>query len=1050
MGQVTYSVSDSRLKILNGYPQFNVQNQTTTAIFEGIFLENGEYLITIEAKDECGYAIAKKTFRIIARDNIKPQAVCTSNLTASLGTDGSVRIQAHAFNSGSADNCGIDRVEVKRYNNCQNAADTLFKPYVDFYCCDAGKTIGVTMRVWDFVGNYNDCMVNVFIDDKLKPTCIAPAPKTIVCGDFNLNDLTQYGEPVLWDNCGIKDTLYSIVKTLNECSVGTITRKWIISDFTNKKDSCTQIIKTIGKSDFTVDFPDDIVTDCFASVPTPAQARQMMLTNPKNMDGHIINNGCGILAVEVKDDTLTATPDACYKILRQIKVIDWCKYNPNNSTNMNMACYGQPVCGDIHTDSMWKAQNLTSWQNLNHCVSAKERRFRDADGLIAVSNDAFNSINTDAFSDGIICFTQIIKIIDNTPPQFTYIPRDTIIQDISTGCTGSIKISVNGTDVCKSSQLNDAVLTYKWRMVDRTKTDSIISQGFGNQIVTTLPYNQEVTVYWSITDRCGNFTNTSHKVKVVDVKSPTVQCLNKNVVLTGFNGSGSITVKANEVVQQMSDNCSSITFLTSKLAIVRASGNGNTYPSVPSTSVTFTCADAGKKIPVQIWTMDEAGNTNFCVSEITVQDNNNACGIASLATISGTIKTEGDKAVPNVTLSAIQNGNVFSAMTSSSTGNFSIGNLTQGLTYQVKAQRNDNPGNGVTTFDIALISKHLLGIQSLSSPYKLIAADVNRDGEVSAADMVYIRKVILRALPEFPNNSSWRFIDKKHVFTDVENPFQSDFPEIINLNNVPIAAQANFVGVKVGDVNGSVNPLNFTGDGNTDVQVRSAKSLTFQVEDIAMEAGFEYTIPFKSADFKALGYQFTLNHTDGVEVVKILSGNLPTMSDNNFGKFKSALTTSWNGNFTDKDAEAFSLVLKARRNVQLSDILTISSNITTSEAYDKNGEIMNVSLQFRNSNNTLVNTTGDNAEWVKFTLFQNEPNPFESETKISFNMPRETYGKLTVFDATGRVIKAVESVFKKGYNAIDIQKSELKTTGVFFYRLDTPTHSATKKMMVTQ
>ena len=1050
MGQVVFTASDSRMKILSGYPQFNAQNQTTTALFEGIFLEIGEYLITLEAKDECGYAIAKKTFRIIVRDNIKPQAVCASNTTASLGTDGSVRIQANTFNSGSADNCGIDRVEVRRNNSCQNPADTLFKPYVDFYCCDAGSTIMVTMRVWDQVGNYNDCMVNVYIDDKLKPTCIAPAPKTIVCSDLDLNDLTQYGEPALWDNCRIKDTLYTFYKNIDNCGIGTITRKWVISDFTGKKDSCTQLIKITGKSDFTVDFPDDIVADCFATVPTPTQTREMMLSNTPNLDGHIVNNGCGVIAVEVKDDTLTATPDACYKILRQIKVIDWCKYNPNNSNNLSSACYGQPVCGDVHSNGFWQTQNLPAWQHLNHCFDARERTFRDADGLVAVSNDPLYPVSPNAFSDGIICFTQIIKIIDNTPPQFTYAPRDTIFKDALTGCAGVIKLSVNATDGCNGVRLNNDVLTYKWRVIDRTKTDSLILQGVGNQIVTTLAYNREVTIYWSVYDRCGNFSTVSHKVKVVDGKAPSIQCLNKNAELAGFNGSGSVTVNVNEVVQGVSDNCTSIPYLTSKLAIVRASANGVLYPSVQSTSVTFTCADAGKKIPVQIWTMDEAGNANYCLSEINVQDNLNACSIAPLATITGTTKTETDKAVPNVTITTVQNGNALGTMTSTATGTFSFGNLMQGLTYQVKANRVDNPGNGVTTFDIALVSKHLLGIQSLGSPYKLIAADVNKDGEVSAADMLYMRKVILRALPEFPNNTSWRFVDKNYVFTNPENPFISDFPEVVNINNLPIAAQANFVAIKIGDVNNTVNPLNLTGGNGVNIQVRNAKTLNFEVEDKEMQAGFEYTIPFKSTDFNALGYQFTLNHTEGVEVVKIINGTLPSMSDNNFGKFKNALTTSWNGSYNDKNAEAFSLVLKANKSLKLSDILSIGSNMTTAEAYDKNGEAMSISLIFKGLNSANSSNNGGNTEGSGFNLYQNNPNPFDSDTDISFNIPKETQGKLTVFDATGRIVKTVERVFKKGYNAINIEKSELNTTGVFFYRLDTPTHSATKKMIVTQ
>ncbi|MFQ5445455.1 MAG: hypothetical protein ACE5FF_00840 [Saprospiraceae bacterium] len=33
---------------------------------------------------------------------------------------------------------------------------------------------------------------------------------------------------------------------------------------------------------------------------------------------------------------------------------------------------------------------------------------------------------------------------------------------------------------------------------------------------------------------------------------------------------------------------------------------------------------------------------------------------------------------------------------------------------------------GVTTYDLVLITKHILGVQPLGSPYKIIAADANK------------------------------------------------------------------------------------------------------------------------------------------------------------------------------------------------------------------------------------------------------------------------------------------------------------------------------------
>ena len=981
-GRVSFTVDDARMKISSGYPQFNSQTGETTVVFEGTFMNIGEYVFTIEAQDECGFALSKKTFRVLVRDNLNPQALCLNNLSVKLDNNGIARVPAVLLNSGSFDNCGTVHFDVRRLENCQYPADTLYKPYIDFYCCDAGKSHWVTLKVSDDAGNFSECSVNIKVDDNMKPTCYAPIATTISCEKLDMTNLSPFGEPALWDNCAINDTIYSVTKNVNPCGVGTVTRQWAFSDISGNRDSCSQTITVTGKSDFTVDFPDDMVADCFASVPSVEQMRQMMLTNSPDKDGHIINNGCGEMYVDIKDDTLKNVPGACYLILRKIRVMDWCQFSLNTG-----------------------------------------------------SSD---------YAQGVMSFTQKITITDNTPPQYIA-GSDTIIKAISNGCQTTVNLEVKAEDPCKSVRLGDDVLSYTWKLVEKNQPNTVLSSGNGNMLTTTLSFGKDFIVLWTVLDRCGNPRTKSQNVQVVDAKKPLIQCLNKTAQLTGGNGEGSVTVNVSDMVQGLSDNCSSEAYLRSKLAIIKISESGNSYPLVPLSALTFICQDAGKKIPVQIWTMDEAGNTDYCTAEISIEDKNDVCFIAPAAAIYGTTKTESGKTVKNVTLSAVQNGNILSSMMTTSTGGYTLGNLVQGQNYQVRASKKDNPANGVSTFDIALISRHLLGIQSFTTPYKMIAADVNRDGEITAADMLFIRKLVLRSLPEFPNNTSWRFVDNNFVFTDMGDPFSSDFAEVINVSSIGQTAQANFVAIKVGDVNGSVNPLNVSGSSGDNIEMRSSETLTFEVENIEMKAGVEYTIPFTVHNFNALGFQFTINYAtlgtpygEGVECMGVLNGNLKGMDNNNFGKFKNALTTSWNGSVAETSVQAFSLVLKAAKNVKLSDILTIGSNITTAEAYNTNSERIAIGLKFNNSEHSEE----------PFTLYQNEPNPFESETKISFNVPQPTMGKLTIYDATGRVMKTMKTVFDKGYNDIIVPKSDLHNAGVYFYRIDTPTHSATKKMIL--
>jgi hypothetical protein len=114
--------------------------------------------------------------------------------------------------------------------------------------------------------------------------------------------------------------------------------------------------------------------------------------------------------------------------------------------------------------------------------------------------------------------------------------------------------------------------------------------------------------------------------------------------------------------------------------------------------------------------------------------------------------------------------------------------------------KDDNPLNGVTTYDLVLISKHILGIEPLGSPYKMIAADANKENNITTFDIVELRKLILGIYLELPANTSWRFVEEAFVFPNPANPFQTAFPETVNCIAFP-AADADLVGIKVGDVN---------------------------------------------------------------------------------------------------------------------------------------------------------------------------------------------------------------------------------------------------------
>ena len=83
-----------------------------------------------------------------------------------------------------------------------------------------------------------------------------------------------------------------------------------------------------------------------------------------------------------------------------------------------------------------------------------------------------------------------------------------------------------------------------------------------------------------------------------------------------------------------------------------------------------------------------------------------------------------------------------------------------------------------------------------------------------------------------------------------------------------------------------------------------------------------------------------------------------------------------------------------------------------------------------------------------FALLQNFPNPFNPSTTIRFELPRAAVVKLTVIDVLGQsVATLVDERRPAGVQTIRFDGSSL-ASGTYFYRLETETVVATKRMML--
>lgn len=307
-------------------------------------------------------------------------------------------------------------------------------------------------------------------------------------------------------------------------------------------------------------------------------------------------------------------------------------------------------------------------------------------------------------------------------------------------------------------------------------------------------------VRWIVSNKTG-FTKTCEKSFVVkDCKAPTVVCLNGlsvNVMPTMM-----VQLWSSDFLQYAEDNVTQ----TGQLKYgVRKSGTGTGFPvdaiGNPVNNVVFTCAELGTQ-SVQIWAIDVAGNADYCETYVIVQDNNGNCNNTPgpiMACAKGGCgndfldETVFDFSVIDSFLPPL----IFFDLGACGSINEILPPNTNVI---ITPSLDDNPLNGVSSFDIVKLQQFIDGVTPFSSPYQWIAADANHDNHVDSLDVLECKKLILGIYTELPNNTSWRFVDKSYVFPS-PNPLSAPFPESITLNtsNLP-AATPEFVGIKICDV----------------------------------------------------------------------------------------------------------------------------------------------------------------------------------------------------------------------------------------------------------
>lgn len=628
-------------------------------------------------------------------------------------------------------------------------------------------------------------------------------------------------------------------------------------------------------------------------------------------------------------------------------------------------------------------------------------------------------------------YTQLIMVNNIEGPKFlSGCSTDDVTYTQVGQCQARVVVSAVAEDDCTP----DDKLEWSY-IIDEGNDGTVeVSNGVGRRIDRVFPYGTH-KITWIVKDGCKNEARCSNVFTIEDDKKPTPYCITEigTVIMPSAK---EVPIWASDFNRGSTDNC------TSSDNIVASFSPTDRNDNVRTISCVDMDGEAIKKFTFNVYFIDEAGNSDFCTVSLYVQDNDGVCAKPqSRASVKGNIYTEADYAVEDVQVSIMSILPEFpkSEMTNQD-GSFLFNNLLVDNTYTVVPTKEDDLLNGVSTLDLVMIQRHILDLEPLNSPYKLIAADINNSTTISASDLSDLRKVILGVKNEFTNNKSWRFVDASYVFADPAHPFSfNEFQEIGNLTqNV---GGKDFIAVKVGDVNGTVD-TKFKGDHIT--ESRSAAWMTQNM--VSGKEGDIVEVSMSLNNMEIAGAQFSIGFDPAqVELIDAKANGLNASDDNfNFRNVGDGIIHfSWNSYAPIQlSGDVMTLRFRLTNAMDHQSVLRLVQHGIRPEVYTQAGgqfEVKSLKLDSRSA--------GSNAEGL-FEVFQNIPNPFNAATVIGFNLPEASDVTFKVFDVTGKVLFQQQDPYKKGYNIINFDADKISTTGILYYMIETNKYSATKKMII--
>jgi hypothetical protein len=981
----------------------------------------GQHIIRYLGQDSYGaQTILDIDFEV--GDNNRPTAACRQDLTVSLGENGIVSITAETLDQGSTDNCSGVTFTIAR------SGAVFFHERLTLDCDDFGS-IAAILRVTDDTGNNRaECTAQISVTDLQRPTCTAPPSTDITCqafaenlpinlrevftadpaGTANLLDVT-FGVASGVDNCDSLRLRQFLTGSLSECGNGRFTRSFVVNDqagFTQIA-LCQQFINVRPYTAYSLRLPGDQDYDSCADLPTPE-------------DLILGESGCDLLTVSTETDTLADDGTACYQLRLTHTFINWCEYDggsapleiprdPDNDGNLRPSFY-------LNIDPAGDG-SLTD-----------DKAMLDQDPVNNNGNEIGSLIDLYGSSTqrGHFRYVQLVTVSDNIAPEVD-LPTPDNGQAITGDCLGGILLNYTAADDCVVPETS---ISLDIDAVDRNGDDTINRPDFleDRQVspnrFTSLPDGSvEVGIRFlpigqhlarvQTTDDCGNLTERFILLFVEDSRAPLPDCSAvNNVTLTPDPAFGGITaLLASDFIRGPATVCTE-TPITYSIYREETAAQAGFVPRPGEAQLNLDCSDLGPNI-LRVYAIAEAtGRHDYCNISVTVEATNDICA-GRLGIIDGYILTEAGEPMAGVEVFAVADGQEIQILTEDD-GYYRFDGLAEGADYTIRPYFNDDPINGLSTFDISLVSAYLTQNQEEElSPYELIAADANNSRAITILDLIEIREILLGIDDDFDNNTSWRFVPADYAFPDPTNPWVEQFPEVAVVAGLSGTQSADFVAIKVGDVNGSADPTNNFSPIGAGSLGRVSNMLPLELQP--QNDGTWSLVASNEAELS--GIQFSMALPAGAKIVGGIARDFWVVDQDD------VLHLSYvpeDERHIPSGMPLIELQLPSNASLLFADD---RQERLTPEAYLPDGSVLGLNL--------VVATRHFNSGLTVF------PNPVSARSTLSFDWPVREDLRLELIDASGRLVTKRTLSASSGHNSLPLGVGHLDLqSGVYFVRLN--------------